>query len=207
MPEQYNDPKSLITSARGGSPSRRAPVELGERVRAIRRARKWTLEEAARRTGLAASTLSKIENDHMSPTFDVVQRLASGFDVDITELFAASSGERPSGRRSITRANEGREMETHVYAHKLLAAELVQKRILPFVTTVKARSIEDFDEWKGHEGEEFVYVLDGEVLFFTEHYEPDRLGPGDCIYIDSGMKHACISVSEQDARVLWINTG
>ena len=148
-----------------------------------------------------------IENDHMSPTFDAVQRLAEGLEIDITELFASSAGERPSGRRSVTRAGDGRGMETPVYAHKLLASELVQKRILPFVTRIKARSFDDFKELKGHKGEEFVYVLEGEVLFYTEHYEPERLGPGDSIYFDSGMHHGCISVSEEDAVVLWINTG
>lgn len=207
MSDDFEDFTKLLSSARGSSFKRQSTADLGERVRGIRRSKNWTLEEAARRTGLAASTLSKIENDHMSPTFDAVQRLAEGLEIDITELFASSAGERPSGRRSVTRKGDGRSMETPVYAHKLLASELVQKRILPFVTRIKARSFDDFKEMKGHKGEEFVFVLEGEVLFYTEHYEPERLGAGDSIYFDSGMHHGCISVSEEDAVVLWINTG
>ena len=61
-----------------------------------------TLEDAGRMTSLAASTLSKIENDQMSPTFDVVQKLAAGFDIDITELFASNAGHDAAGRRSVT---------------------------------------------------------------------------------------------------------
>ena len=184
-----------------------ALIRPGERLRQLRHDRGLTLEEAGRMTGLAPSTLSKIENDQMSPTFDVVQKLASGFDIDITELFASNRGEVASGRRSITLANAGRLMETPVYAHRLLAVELTHKKILPFVTRIKARDLESFTSWSKHGGEEFLYVLEGKLCFHTEHYEPAILGPGDSVYIDSSMRHAVYSVSEEDAVVLWINTG
>lgn len=178
-----------------------------ERLRQLRQERGLTLGEAGRMTGLAPSTLSKIENDQMSPTFDVVQKLAAGFDIDITELFASNRGEVATGRRSITLANGGRLMETPVYAHRLLATELTHKKILPFVTRIKARDLESFTSWSKHGGEEFLYVLEGKICFHTEHYEPAILGPGDSVYIDSTMRHACYSVSDEDAVVLWINTG
>ena len=78
-------------------------------------------------------------------------------------------------------------METEVYCHRLIAAELKNKKILPFVTTIKARSLEDFKSWSQHSGEEFLYVLKGEICFQTEHYEPAVLGVGDSIYINSNM--------------------
>lgn len=181
-------------------------IELGKRIRELRHAHEWTLEELAGATGLAASTLSKIENDRMSPTFDVVQKLAHGFDIDITELFSASAQPRAEARRSVVRQGAGKPLDAGVYSHQLLAAELTNKHILPFLTTIKARSIDEFDAWGSHEGEEFLYVLEGAVEFYTEHYEPVELREGDGIYIDSAMRHACISISPQNARVLWINT-
>ncbi|MEO0361500.1 MAG: helix-turn-helix transcriptional regulator, partial [Pseudomonadota bacterium] len=86
--EQTRQAETLlrIAASDGGGP-RVAPLKLGERVRAIRRARNWTLEEAAQRAGLARSTLSKIENEQMSPTFDAVQKLARGLDIDVPQLF------------------------------------------------------------------------------------------------------------------------
>jgi transcriptional regulator with XRE-family HTH domain len=180
---------------------------LGRRLRELRRDRKLTLDEAGRRTGLAASTLSKIENDQMSPTFDVVQKLATGLGIDITELFVSNLGQDAAGRRSITLAGTGRPMETSVYAHRLIAAELKHKKILPFVTTIKARSLDDFSTWSQHSGEEFLFVLEGEICFHTAHYEAAVLGVGDSVYIDSSMQHACYSTSEEDAVVLWVNTG
>jgi len=179
---------------------------LGECIRQLRKDRGLTLEEAGKLTGLAASTLSKIENDQMSPTFDVVQKLAHGFEIDITQLFSRKTGQTASGRRSITLAGNGRLMPASGYSHRLLAAELMQKRILPFETTVTAHSLSEV-EWSNHEGEEFAYVLSGQACFLTEHYEPAILSRGDSVYIDSGMRHACYSTSMEDAVLLWINTG
>lgn len=201
-------PSDVLLSARkerGGQP--RSNIQLSKKIRELRRARGWTLEEMAAQTGLAASTLSKIENDRMSPTFDVVQKVAHGFEIDITELFTNPSETRAGSRRSVVRKGSGRALEADVYSHKLLAAELVNKRILPFLTTIKARSLDEFKDWGSHDGEEFLYVLDGSVMFYTEHYEPVELKKGDGIYIDSAMRHACTSTSKKDAQVLWINTG
>ena len=64
-----SDPKSLIKIAReNGEEDLAEPLELGSRVRELRKARNWTLEQAAQQAGLARSTLSKIENGQMSPT-------------------------------------------------------------------------------------------------------------------------------------------
>lgn len=205
-PRKANEPDVLGAMRQLKGP-RTESFHLGMRLRQLRRERGMTLEDAGRLTSLAASTLSKIENDQMSPTFDVVQKLALGFAIDITELFAGHTGQDAAGRRSITLAGTGRPMETSVYSHRLIAGELKHKKILPFVTTIKARSMDDFTAWSQHSGEEFLYVLEGEICFQTEHYEPAVLGVGDSIYIDSSMQHACYSMSEADAVVLWVNTG
>jgi transcriptional regulator with XRE-family HTH domain len=207
MPLNRADDPDILGAVRQSKTPRTEGFHLGKRLRQLRREKGMTLEDAGRLTSLATSTLSKIENDRMSPTFDVVQKLALGFGIDITELFAGSSGQEAAGRRSITLAGAGRLMETSVYSHQLIAVELKHKKILPFVTTIKARSPEDFTSWSQHSGEEFLYVLEGEVCFQTEHYEPAILGVGDSIYFDSSMQHACYSTSETDAVVLWINTG
>lgn len=207
MSPVMGDESDILAAARSARRPRSENFHLGRRLRQLRRERGMTLEDAGRLTSLAASTLSKIENDQMSPTFDVVQKLAAGFDIDITELFASNAGHDAAGRRSVTLHGTGRLMETEVYCHRLIAAELKNKKILPFVTTIKARSLEDFKSWSQHSGEEFLYVLQGEICFQTEHYEPAILGVGDSIYINSSMEHACYSTSEEDAVVLWVNSG
>ena len=76
--------------------------------------------------------------------------------------------------------------------------------MVPFKTRVRARSFEEFPEWVRHDGEEFLLVLEGSVALYTEYYEPLTLEEGDCVYYDSGMGHACVSVSHRDALILWV---
>lgn len=178
---------------------------LGPRVRSLRAQRQWTLETASRFTGLARSTLSKIENGQMSPTYDGLIKLARGFAIDIKSLFAPPPPEG-SGRRSITRAGQGQPLDVSNYRHALLCGDLSHKRMTPFHSVVLARRFEDFSDWSRHEGEELVFVLKGRVQMFTEFYEPVQLKPGDCAYLDSRMGHHLISISKDDAHVLWVTT-
>lgn len=196
-----------VRGTAGGTPLKMQPLKLGQRVRDIRRRNHWTLEDAAQRTGLARSTLSKIENEQMSPTFDVVQKLAAGMEIELPQLFVATESHKASGRRAITRAGEGRPRVTATYEHELLSVELAQRKMIPFRTKVRARSFDEFASWVRHPGEEFLYVLVGSIAFYTEFYEPVTLAAGDSVYYDSDMGHACISVSGEDATILWVSTG
>ncbi|WYX35578.1 XRE family transcriptional regulator [Achromobacter xylosoxidans] len=179
---------------------------LAQRLRALRQARDWTLKQAALATGVSASTLSKIENGLLSPTYDNLIKIAAGLELDVAELFTASDAHMGTGRRSLSRQGEGRQYETPYYDHRLLCTALSHKRMMPFHTRVKARSFEEFQDWSRHGGEEFVYVLEGEVELYTEFYEPARLKAGESFYIDSRMGHRVISLSKQDALVLWVST-
>lgn len=197
--------ESLLRIAASDGPGPKvAPLKLGERVRAIRRARNWTLEEAANRAGLARSTLSKIENEQMSPTFDAVQKLARGLDIDVPQLFQPAPVDKISGRRAITRRGEGRAHPTVTYEHELLASEISRKRMLPYKATVHARDFSEFDEWVRHQGEEFMLVLSGVVRLYTEFYEPVEMAAGDSAYYDGSMGHCVVSISVDDATILWV---
>ncbi len=66
--------------------------------------------------------------------------------------------------------------------------------------------MEEFGDWVRHPGEEFAYVLDGRVDFYTEYYAPLRLAPGDSVYFDSNMGHAYIAVGDDVSRVLSVCT-
>ncbi|SDL00855.1 transcriptional regulator, XRE family with cupin sensor [Modicisalibacter muralis] len=183
------------------------PLRLGDRLKEIRLANQWTLEDVSQRTGLARSTLSKIENDLISPTFTAVQKLINGLDIDLPQLLSPPKQQsRTLGRRDLTRVGDGQLHPTPTYEHELLSCQLAQKRMIPFKTIVRARSFDEFSEWVRHDGEEFLIVLEGSIQLYTEFYEPLLLEHGDSIYFDSDMGHALVSVSEQDAIVLSVCT-
>ncbi|MCQ9615356.1 XRE family transcriptional regulator [Paenalcaligenes niemegkensis] len=179
---------------------------LAERVRWLRQQRGWTLEQAGRACVVATSSLSKIENGLSSPTYDVLLRIAKGFGVDVAELFVPAREHMGAGRRTIERAGTGELHETPMYEHRVLCSQLANKRMMPFITRIKAHAIEDDEGWSRHDGEEFVYVLKGSVELHTEFYQPAVLHTGDCFYIDSRMLHRVINHADIDAEVMWIST-
>ena len=94
-----SDPKRMIKLAReSGDAAPPAPLDLGARVRDLRRAKGWTLEQAAAQGGLARSTLSKIENGQMSPTFEALKKLALGLGISVPQLFTPAPAPQVSGR-------------------------------------------------------------------------------------------------------------
>ncbi|GAB1264539.1 XRE family transcriptional regulator [Aurantivibrio infirmus] len=182
-----------------------APLELGKKLKEIRLSLQLTLEEASKKTGLARSTLSKIENEQISPSFQAVQKLTAGLGVNIPQLFQPlTPGQNASGRRDITRVDEGQPHPTTTYEHELLASNISFKKMMPFKCRVRARSFADFDDWVRHAGEEFLLVLEGKIDVYTEYYEPVRLSEGDSMYYDAAMGHCLVSVSRKDALVLWV---
>src|ERR1700722_15086719 len=101
------------------SPIASTPVQTaakpGSMLKKIRIQKGWTLKEMSRRTGYPVSTLSKIENDRVSLTYDKLTRISAGLEVDFSSLFGAAEPQPEvnaiHGRRSIARAGEGRSIE------------------------------------------------------------------------------------------------
>lgn len=201
------NPKSLVQVAReNGSHEEAEPLDLGVRVRELRKARNWTLEQAASQAGLARSTLSKIENGQMSPTYDALKKLAVGLEISVPQLFTQPSKGQVNGRMVMTKHGQGAARNTTTYEHELLAENLTKKNMLPYRARVRARSMDEFDGWVRHDGEEFLYVLTGVVKLYTEFYEPVEMRRGDSAYYDGSMGHNVISVSEEDANILWVTS-
>lgn len=201
------------TSPADGAPIRPAnapPAPLAERLRRLRTARGWTLAQAAKACAVARSTLSKIENAQMSPTYELLLKLADGFGLGIGELLAADDAgpAHGGGRRSLARPGSGdgsQEFEFGGCAHRPLCADLAGKRMQPYLSRVLDPGAAPAG-WSRHDGEEFLYVLAGRVQVLTEFYAPAELGPGEGCYLDSRMGHRVERLGDEEPRLLWIAT-
>ncbi len=201
------DPRNLIRIDREDGQSDRAePLDLGQRVRDLRKARNWTLEQAATQAGLARSTLSKIENGQMSPTYEALKKLAVGLDISVPQLFTPPQKDQINGRMAVTKSGEGAQKVTVTYEHELLGDALTKKQMLPYRARIRARNVEEFDGWVRHDGEEFLYVLTGVIQLYTEFYEPVTMRRGDSAYYDATMGHNVVSLSDEDATILWVTS-
>ena len=186
----------------------RAPVRPGAALKALRLQRGWSLAEVSQRSGLPISSLSKVENDKMDLTLEKLIRVCAALDAEPASLFAAPSAQyaqkEASGRRSITRADEGKTVESATGRYRYLAHELLNKRTIPMAIEVTARSLEEVGDFNSHTGEELLYVLEGELDLHSDTYMAVRLKAGDSLYFDSEMRHAYVAVGEGPCRVLSI---
>jgi transcriptional regulator with XRE-family HTH domain len=179
--------------------------QIGARLKEIRRTLDRTLAQVSEATGVSISNLSKIENNQISPSFDIMKRICDGLGVSIEDFVHPGEKNVVSGRKTTTREGEGDHFTSGQYDYRAHASELSRKAMVPLEILVRARSVEEFDHWSQHRGEEFVYVLSGAIEVHTEHYAPFRLERGESAYFDSSMRHLYVSVSKDFARVLSVS--
>jgi len=187
----------------------RVSARPGAALKALRMQRGWTLAEVSKRTELPVSTLSKIENDRMSLSYDKLARISAGLGVDISQLFTPQIAGPPgavSGRRSVTLAGQGQIIETENYGHIYPAADFLNKRFVPVIAELHARTLEEFGEMVRHSGEEYAYILDGTVEFHSELYAPLTLRRGDSIYFDGLQKHTYRSLVKTQCTAVVVTT-
>jgi len=189
-----------------GAPSGTEPSRLlAARIRALRDERGWTLDVTSEHTGLSRSALSKIERHEMSPTFNVLNKLAAGFGISMIQLMEGSAPER-SEDVLFTAHGEGSIHSTSLYAIRFLKAALYPNSPLVVTEfTVEADDIKMFEQWDRHDDENFVYVLDGPMLFHSETRDgPMRLETGDSICFDARTGHAFTALPGRSARALSV---
>jgi transcriptional regulator with XRE-family HTH domain len=181
----------------------------GAALRAFRRKQGWTLAEVNQKTGLPVSTLSRIETDQISPTYDQLSKLSVGLCIDMAQLLSGEMDDaKPvqTARRSVNRAGDGQILDTPMQSLRYLSVDLTNKQFAPIIGEIKARSLEEAGEFHRHNGEEFIFVVSGELELHSESYTPLRLRAGDSVYFDSGMAHAYVAVGKETCNILSICT-
>ena len=179
--------------------------DFGLRIKTIRQARELTLEQVAELSGVSISTLSKIEKGQVSASFDTIAKIASAFDYSLAELFAEElplpsvASTAIQGRRTYTLAGKGLAFTNPYFRYEVHAAELLVKGMIPVVMGIETRELPPPEAWSQHAGEEFIYVLSGEVMLHTQLYAPLRLAQGDSAYIDSTMRFTFVLLREEAA--------
>lgn len=171
---------------------------LGAVMRDLRTRFGWTLKEMSAKSGIPVSTLSKVEHDRLTLTYDKLQQMSRKLKIRMSDLFAEGETNELqfTARRSIGRIEDAFRVKTPNYDYYFLSPELRRKRMIPIITRIRAKSIEEFGELVRHQGEEVIYVLEGRMIVHTEFYDPVILGEGESIYIDSMMGHAYLAAPE-----------
>ncbi len=181
---------------RGRRRPKAAPV--GVPLRRLRLKRNLSLAAVARSTGISVGFLSAIERGHMSASVATLRRIARFYNINILALFDPSEANphhvRPAERK-VLEAGSGVRMELLAWGNAVMEPHLF--RIAPGAGSGEAYS---------HEGEEFLYLLQGRLEIALEDGETYRLDEGDSFYFESTMHHRWSNPGKKEAWVLWVNT-
>ncbi len=181
-----------------------AALRIGDRLSEFRKARGLTLARLSELTAISESTLSRAENGISALNAHNLYILAKILEVDIVAFFRSDAEVFTRGKRVVTRRGQGEHETTGRYDLELLCADLSSKKMVPSRNRISCRTLQEAGGLRSHEGEEFLFVLHGKILLFTELYKPERLETGDSIYFDGTMAHAYVNAGSQPAEILVV---
>ena len=187
--------------------STRRSHNVGKTLRRLRRENGWTLSTVSTKTGVAVSTLSKIENNQTSPNYDVLVRLCEGLDLNLAEFFQGGTFSTfAHGSRTVNRLGDGIRYETPFGERLVLSGELSRKALEPSLLYLPKETAEPpVEQIHSHTGEEFLYVVSGAVKFYMEPYTPIVLKEGESVHFDAQMPHGWIAAGDTDAVTLVVS--
>ncbi|OFV81286.1 MAG: hypothetical protein A2W26_06040 [Acidobacteria bacterium RBG_16_64_8] len=181
---------------------------LGERIREARELRGLTLEDLSSRTGISVDGLERAESNQAIPPLGQLVRLGKALEMRMG-YFISAGVERPMCVvRSHSRprvARHGKKVsEQYGYVYESLAAEKANRSMEPFLITLMPT---EFGELSSHDGQEFLFVLEGEIRAQVGK-EVEVLHPGDSIYYDSTHPHLVKCHGTHPAKIIAvIHTG
>lgn len=181
--------------------------KIGKKLRALRKKKGLTLQDVAEATGFSPSLISLIESENVSPPIATLARIAKVLDVNMGYFFADEEDNR---KIEVVRKGKGKSVKRvisrsgvkHGYYYEALAYRLKERKMDPFLLTVKTKGGDERSVYN-HEGEEFLMVLKGRAILI---YGDERihLREGDSVYFDSRVKHRLLSEGRSPAKVLAV---
>lgn len=173
----------------------------GEIIKQKRQKLAMTLEELSQETSFSIGYLSKLERGTSLPPLATLQKVASVLDIDMMQLLNSQEDHVISADKDIelsVRADA--EDPKEQYTSRALLKDYKNRAILPLVMHIKPGQTEVFS----HDAEEFIYVLEGEVVLNYKGKQ-HTLKKGDGAYIDSRKPHSFENLSEETASLLTAN--
>ena len=182
---------------------------IGDKVRLIRETRKLSIEDVSERTNLSASSIESIEKGELIPGLTPLIKIARVLGVrlgtfmddqeDLGPVLVRGGNEKD--KKSVTRFSERSNAVSSDLDFYSLAQNKADRHMDPFIIDIFPPSHEDV-KLSSHEGEEFIYVLSGnvQIIYGKDKYD---LKPGDSIYYDSIVAHHVHSV-DGNAKILAV---
>jgi quercetin dioxygenase-like cupin family protein/DNA-binding transcriptional regulator YiaG len=170
---------------------------LGAKIRSLREGLNWSPEKLAQATGQTPEFVEQVEKGDISPAVSFLLRLAKALDVDPGTFLRKEERVLLRDRRT-----EAFVRRTREYAYQTLTPGAESDHLRAFLITIESRQDHKPVAYK-HEGEEFIYVLEGD-LEFTLDKKVHRLKAGESIHFNSDTPHKLKSISDDPTRCLVV---
>lgn len=172
---------------------------LGTQLKTLRNRHGWTLEQLSSRSDLSEPYLSRLESGTRQPSLAALLTLARVYGIPLTELL----GENPpkSSRCTVTRAGGTLPRPGNGLKYRPVSGGADLTDLQAF--EVSLPSGRDINKFNQHEGEEWLYVLEGRLgLFFAD--EEHWLERGDSVHFDARIGHRLVTAKGAAARLLLV---
>jgi transcriptional regulator with XRE-family HTH domain len=169
---------------------------FGAKMEQLRVAKKMSLEQLASLTGFSQRYLKDIEQGIANPSVSVVIQIAKALSIDSGSFLSA--GDEASEKRR----RESFFKRTQAYSYKTLTPNAEKKHMKAFLVTIDPREDHKMVEYR-HEGEEFVYVIKGEIEVIVGENQ-HLLKKEETLHFDSGMAHKLRNLTEEEAKLLVV---
>jgi transcriptional regulator with XRE-family HTH domain len=181
-------------------------MRVGEKIKKLREEKGMSLPELAEKSGFSSALLSQIENHMISPPLGTLIKIGQAMDVPLGYFFEDIAEApfvivRAEERRHVSRV-ASKEGVKFGYRYESLAQDKKNRFMEPFLVTLEPVTKKDRNAYS-HEGEEFIFVLEGEMEVTLEDHT-DMLRPGDCIYFDSKLRHRVQCIGDKETRIVAV---
>ena len=177
--------------------------DIGFRIKKLRQNQRITIDKLATMTGFTKGYISRIENSFKPPPLFTLNTIAQALGVDITFLLSDTEDLEETDiiivhKEERKRVSRGKNTYPHTY--ESLAYKKAGKNMEPYLITVGFTKDE---EGYCHQGEEFIFVIEGEMDFFYGD-KNFRVVKGDSLYFDASIPHVGVSLADKEAKLLCV---
>ncbi len=181
-------------------------VRVGEKIKALREQKGLSLKELADLTGFSTALLSQMENHLVSPSLGTIIKMARALSVRVGDFLGETEGEpyaivRKEERKKVSRF-ASKDGVKYGYSYESLGFEKKDRHMEPFIVTLEPATVKTA-KTSVHEGEEFIFVLEGEMEVILGNHT-DILYSGDSIYYDSTIPHRVQCHQDKITRILAV---
>jgi transcriptional regulator with XRE-family HTH domain len=179
-------------------------AEIGATIRRLRCERGLSLRDVGRATGFSIGFLSLVERGRSSISLSSLHTLAGALGVEMGTFFPEPEPEAAAAHVN-RRKGDTRLPIRSAHTYRLLGATGFERALEPLLVTIAPDDEADLRDDYAHDGEEFAYVLTGELVFTVDGVE-HSLEAGDCIHYRSTVPHLVRNDGSHPAEVLWVLT-